>query len=678
MDDIAFFNTDEEVFRGGIWDHSARPDVPMEPPSPSNLDISDPPIRNGTPSESVDPSEFTVSTSVDADTPLSPSTSHTGSLRHRKTTPDFRTAGLSTHTSDIHTVQPLSKSIHKSNESLTDLRKSFDLDSHIGELNPKPLTRSDTASSKATIVSAVKKWGTWYFKDRRNNNAHPETAGGGGHLPPSERQSTSDLLSKKSTSNFAANHDEKKMANSKQAANLQSSDTLMDSHKPLSAPLPHSFPPELMNVISSSNDMPVSSAMESPSRKPTENDDLSEDVPKRKKSLRATDPKPQADAESGSSDKGGTPVQEAPSTDDKEDAIKGVDKGDATHQTNPGLTLLRRPTTDTAVTIPSTVVDLTGTSPSKSIKIPSSKKGSAMSSLSSSLSSSASAKRNSLPKETILEVEPKKESEPNPDTAVSQNHETLFDMDHAEDVTAAKPTVHHVRTVKRKAVGSGPNKHPHAQPVTSNGTLPVATATEDTPQAAELLDEAPIVSSKNVHVAAEPFSVPVLAPLPPMKERTVARRPSDDNLVLDKESRPPTTPYTSSAERHPTDSVITVPMPVSSVMSYSHEKQRNDYQTGSSASFQFDPQQSPPHQEYTGPPQHAASGLKPAKSVKRKPTTSASHHNQQLQNSHSPHLTAQSPPHSPSFTAAADGEEQPILSYRKGKPKQQNQGFKFF
>lgn len=657
----------------------------MEPPSPSNLDISDSPICKSTPPDSVDPSEFTVSASVDTETPLSPSTSHTGSLRHRKTTPDFRTAGLSTHESDIHTVQPLRKGDHKSDETISDNRKSFDLDSHIGELHPKPLARSDTASSKATIVSAVKKWGTWYFKDRRNSNAPAETARGG-DLPPFERQSTNDLLNKKLTSNFAANHDEKKMANSKNAANLQPKESLTDSPKPLSAPLPHSFPPELMSVISSSKDMPVTSSIESPSTRSTiENGGPSEEILHMKKSLTTTDPKTQADCESSSFDKAMEPVQEASSNDDKEVAGERVDKDDETHQANPGLTLLRRPTTDTAVTIPSTVVDVTGTSPSKSIKIPSSKKESAMSSLSSSLSSSASAKRSSLPKETILEVEAKKESEPNPDTTVSQNHEPLFDMDHAEDVTVAKPTVHPTRTVKRKAVGSGPSKHPPSQLAASNGGLSIATAPGDTPKPAVLLDEAPIVSSKPGHAAAEPFLVPALAPLQPMKERTMARRASEDNLGLVTDSRPPTTPYASAVERHPTDSVITVPMPVSSVMSYSNEKQRSDYQTGSSTSFQFDTQKSPQHQEYAGPSQPVASGLKPARSVKRKPTTSASHHNlqlqQQQQNSHSqsePHLPTQSLTNSPPYTAATEDEEQPILSYRKGKPKQQNQGFKLF
>lgn len=746
LDDLAFFNTENEVFRGGIWDPSVKPSKSAEPTSPTPE-----PSFDETPVSPIfpvtDPGEIPPSGTP---TPISVSVSSSSvNLRHRKTTPDLRSSPSSSHdlTLDHHSTMPPdpsspSKNGGKLNDSLdgSKPKKSFDITQHIGELHTqgtrsgdfKSLSRSDT---KSTIVGTVKKWGNWYFKDRRNSNTGEEPYV---ETPPHnhpKRDFSSESLRRKSTPVLSSKLERKLSGKGNQHPNRQfKDDKQTDSSKPLSAPLPHSFPPELMDAISNQGDM-VDSII---STYAPENGPAKDGI-SRSKSMKETRRKSQVSRTRDSQPKPKTPKSELDAKIDKKLADSTED--DSKHHANPSLKLLKKTTIAAAVTVPSvTDADISDKSPSTSIKIPNSKKTSAVSSLSSSLSSSGSVSKSETLK--YMKNEPKKQpkkelktdlvvdtptkselrTEPSVDTSIkpeskaldSPNHDTIFDMETSIDDSTKvikpkiyNPDIHHNFSVKRKAVGSGSNKHPHTHSADSNGNVtditPVTPSTEEMPKTVPSLDQAPIELSGNGHgKRPESFSAPTLAPPPPMRERTLAKRGSSDNLRRRNSSNHGTNvnPYsnTVSSTAGEFSPVITVPVPASTATPYSHEKSLKDFLVETTvkleSSSHYDSQarllhhphhqlqqqplqlqqpqqqQQQPHQEYTAPPQPSH---KPSMALHRKPSNSNNHHQQ--------HTDPTSTPLAPFVANTASNsdekEPEPILSYRKGKAKQM-QGFKFF
>lgn len=698
MDDLSFFNTEDEVFRGGIWDHTVRPDRPdrpMDVQSPTSLY---PPDAEGSPGlEATEILDSPVPASPITPQRASTSTSST-SLRHHKTTPDLRNSSPTNLTTiaDSPNRQPFPKPYLKESFSSTDSladdsqpKSSFDINEHIGELSSTRTLDSKAgpiSDTKATIVETVKKWGwgNWYSKDRRNNNANTEEVKEAPALPP-RRDVSSESLRRKSTPVLPSKLNRKLSAKTGSSTSRHK-ERLLESNKPISAPIPHSFPPELMDAISS--DQPnfpdvINNETINERAKP---------VPpvSRSKSMKESRRKSQSDWELRHE---GDKIRKERKSVSKA-SVKPTED-DPKHHVNPSLKLLRKPTAAAAITIPSAVdADSSGTSPSKSIRIPKSRNNSNVSSVSSSTSSSKSfnrgsymAKRERTESRETNDIQEGKEPwevkeskevknvdfevKPEPKVEESDN-DTVFDMDGTNadiESLASKTsasTIHH--HVKRKAVGSGPRAHFKPRSIHQEDLDSIITATDDAPLTAPVLDKAPTeLASSDFMPMTGPFAAPVLAPPP------LARRGSNENLRRSGETR--TSPYAPVGETQHPGSVIAVPMPVSTAKSYTHDRSNfGDFLSESTSKFEsashLDQRDQPQQKEYSTSAHSASLAHKPSahrsSTIKRKPTTSMNHHQQ----------TAPDSP-TPTTSTLPSEEQQPILSYRKGKSKQ-NQGFKFF
>lgn len=616
MDDLAFFNTDGEVFRGGIWDPSVRSEKQFDLSIPA-VD-SEPSLPIGTPV--IDPTVLESPVPV----PESPADNlhrTSASLRHRKTTPNLRTS------SEIPLDEPpplpmrYKADLHDHTER--EINFSFDMAEHIGELNGNPETKGK--DTKATIVGTVKKWGTWYFKDRKNGEMNEGVDDNS--KPKPRRNVSNDSLRRKSTPALTSKLDRAPSIKSRLKEKIE---------KPISAPLPHSFPPELMDAISSgqaatSGEAVAENSSAESHSSATRSKSIKEHPVRRKNTWE----------DSAQETLGNNSTVNMESTETEEP-----------HHDNPSLRLLRKPTSSAAVTIPESVP----TTPSKSIQISPNKKSSAISSLSSSLSSQGSHTA-SLEKDktNTPESTEKVESLETVSTplALLQPPQEVFDMDpHTEPPATVKVTGRH--HVKRKPVGSGPHSHHESL---EKG---VATATLDDDASkygshlGQIPSELPYEPASSNDSASNAFAAPILAPPPRMLERTLGKRPSNENMRSN--------PYTNEQLQHhlgSKDGGITVPMPVSAAMSYTHEKKLNDFLMDTTPKFETS---SPPQQIQESASPKSPPSKKRSKSIVANVASAPSV------------MTAEAEP----AASTSLNSPEPILGYRKGKPKHQNQGFKFF
>lgn len=178
MDDLSFFDTSHEFYRGGIWDPSVRPE---KKPQPEEMaDISEVPL---------DDSEA-LSTAAEVEV-------ERDSLRRRRSIGDKNKEPI-----HANTESDLDK-----NRTKTDLR-GFGFSP---ESNSNPALVGQTSRS-AALVGSVKKWGTWYFKEK--------------------------ILNRLDTDESKPNSN-----------SLNGSEAIIHEVSPRAAPLPHNFPPEIINQL---------------------------------------------------------------------------------------------------------------------------------------------------------------------------------------------------------------------------------------------------------------------------------------------------------------------------------------------------------------------------------------------------------------------------------------------
>ncbi|VVT51271.1 uncharacterized protein SAPINGB_P003041 [Magnusiomyces paraingens] len=300
FEDISFFNTSSEVYRGGIWDSTVRPNFPE--PSDEVYDSDDDTAEDS--NNTVTNSEALVSSSVD------PPTGNLKQLRHRKTTPNLRVESPNgAEKATLEHRRPLSRSSTRSMDSLIGQSSSSpnnnddiedkshlksrsapmreDSDSSLfngntlrqendvpleGRRKPRSVSPTPSKASSVrsgTIMNAVKKW--WPIKETHSveNNGPLDRLAQSQDGEDMKRDLSQESLRQKVKT--AASEYKATFRNSRTArfgsfsgeskdddasyfkrrpspgpSNLVTS-TSMSNIKP--APLPHNFPPELMSML---------------------------------------------------------------------------------------------------------------------------------------------------------------------------------------------------------------------------------------------------------------------------------------------------------------------------------------------------------------------------------------------------------------------------------------------
>lgn len=222
LDDLSFYDTRGEVYRGGIWDPSVRLEKPEETAS---VDLK-PDGLNKSP-ETLEPIDDPYSATSGLENDKS-------KLRQRKTTADLRSSSFISEAPSTISEPAYSPELNfsESVDGSPSLNNEvpFDLTEHIGELKRSGHTFPEQKSNKNTIVGAMKKIGTWYMKDRKNSSTENQDS------VDSIRKKIAHTLSKDSLKQFN-----------------NSGENAYSSSSPLQAPSPHKFPPEIMNSIKKSN-----------------------------------------------------------------------------------------------------------------------------------------------------------------------------------------------------------------------------------------------------------------------------------------------------------------------------------------------------------------------------------------------------------------------------------------
>lgn len=166
------------------------------------------------------------------------------------------------------------------------------------------------------------------------------------------------------------------------------------------------------------------------------------------------------------------------------------------------------------------------------------------------------------------------------------------------------------------------------------------------------------------------FSVPMLAPPPPMHDRALTKRRSKDTL---RQSSLQSNPLPPSSTQPNSDPVITVPKPSLSAAPYSHERDLNDFLIETAAKYEssqlFD------HLSIDRKIESSSSSSLP-RTNSQKASEKSSNGEVLLESSSSFSQSSISGSLKASSTNELN-ESTPVLSYRKVKSKQ-SQGFKFF
>lgn len=286
MDDLTFFGTEGEFYRGGIWDQSVRPPQQDDNEHTENIEENN---------------EMINSRSTSIKSGLSNSNNGNETLRHRNKSfrpedttssqtmigpdldseipPELRNRSSSNNSSDLRR-DSLSSTSNKSSESSSDNledngnNNEFDLKQHIGELksfsSKRDLKRNSSdsnsptksKSSQSTLVGTVKKWGSWYFKDRmgnnkfNNNNPHSDDGDGGNHDDESIGNDEFDFENGTAIDDTGGDQQRRDREKSQSSTESKNSE---NSQRPKPAPEPHHFPPELINSLNDKSDTVINS-----------------------------------------------------------------------------------------------------------------------------------------------------------------------------------------------------------------------------------------------------------------------------------------------------------------------------------------------------------------------------------------------------------------------------------
>jgi hypothetical protein len=192
LDDLAFFNTNDEIFRGGIWDHTLQ--ASRMPYSPTISEINLPFPSEPVSTDAVHGVESILdepSASRDIETFVPRESTH---LRHRKTLADFRDHASLENKSLKDDLSPDDYNFFFK-EGLPGEPNSWDSAENGFSIRKMSVTSTSTSSSKesihgeisvpgnnatkdnnfsefkretkTTIADTMKKWGTWYNKGKR-------------------------------------------------------------------------------------------------------------------------------------------------------------------------------------------------------------------------------------------------------------------------------------------------------------------------------------------------------------------------------------------------------------------------------------------------------------------------------------------------------------------------------
>lgn len=265
-DDITFFDTSEEIYRGGIWDTTKRPDNDTHTASEADEeeilngnDIDDNSVFDG--EDGIESPSGTSGNDFsrladDSGSIRSRGTAGTGSnsLRSktsfnngvtssRKTNPTISTSKeqFLSNGSFVskESTPPLSspvQDVNKSDETLSDKEKLFNRSSTM------QLLSEEASASKKTISNSFKKIGKWYEKNRNNSSTtlKPTDTNSTKHLytPPEMIQSrrrthSSTSVSPKVTTRSTSNGDLRSVGS-------------QDSYSMKAAPQAHTFPAEFL------------------------------------------------------------------------------------------------------------------------------------------------------------------------------------------------------------------------------------------------------------------------------------------------------------------------------------------------------------------------------------------------------------------------------------------------
>jgi hypothetical protein len=233
-EDFALFSTVNEFFRGGLWDSSVRFQNPAE-------------FESESVTSDVATEETVVETVIQPkvkERPLDPKSSRS-SLRHRKSTPDLRSSQSNIEIDESFNMPPLQSNMprrgmhkHKSSDSL---RPGF-LDSPYADPNNEFIGET---GSKQSLTNSVKRWGSWYFKNSNEGTDLKRRTSNGSDIFKGGISSTQSK--KQSTKNLKLDQSSASPVNKR--SSVKSPSISSGSGKPVSAPAPHRFPPELLNAI---------------------------------------------------------------------------------------------------------------------------------------------------------------------------------------------------------------------------------------------------------------------------------------------------------------------------------------------------------------------------------------------------------------------------------------------
>ncbi|CAH2354947.1 nucleus-vacuole junction protein 2 [[Candida] railenensis] len=171
-DDFVFYDTEDEVYRGGIWDKSARP----KPVSGTGEDLSSVleeatkrlSSKNGKP----DPDDASAQTSdsIESDIELTTSRSNGSGSGHSRSITTSSTSSAKLKLSS--TLTEISKKIKKSKSSTTMSVNEENCLADGSMISPPPRSNTiaeggeyDLDSPKKIGINTLRKIGKWYFKD---------------------------------------------------------------------------------------------------------------------------------------------------------------------------------------------------------------------------------------------------------------------------------------------------------------------------------------------------------------------------------------------------------------------------------------------------------------------------------------------------------------------------------